>query len=201
MKLDVEGFWSGEGDGATPQPTLVQLALPPDAAPISWTLLVTADDATATVVVTEGLGRFTRERTLGVGTHVVVGRTIKVTAKSGAGIAAAVVPGGGAAASRQDGEWEVLDPEAASAFSQLAQNVASAQFLAANSDRLGIEVINDSAAILYLKWGGAAAVGGSNIKVLPGGYWSPPVRCTEALHGIWDAAGGGEALVTQYTKA
>lgn len=86
----------------------------------------------------------------------------------------------------------------------VAQSVADVVLKAANANRIGITIANDttSSAILYVRVGGTAATvasGGYTVAIQPGGYWEAPFRPTTAIHGIWGGAGPGFANVTEFT--
>lgn len=63
--------------------------------------------------------------------------------------------------------------------------------------RGGIRVENDAEAILYLNEGAAATTTAFMAKLLPGGVWREPHSISD-IHGLWAAAGGGAAEVTEY---
>lgn len=90
--------------------------------------------------------------------------------------------------------------------SNVAQNAASTALLAANANRKGASIVNDSASILYVSFSGAASL--TNYKVaipplingIPGYYeLAPESIFTGQILGIWAAAGAGAARVTELT--
>lgn len=104
------------------------------------------------------------------------------TAASGGGAASASVP-----------------TAANAAQSNVGQNVASVSLIAANTSRKGLSIFNDTTANLYISFSGAASTANFKVKVAAGGYYemAPEVIFTGQIFGIWDAAGAGNARVTE----
>lgn len=72
--------------------------------------------------------------------------------------------------------------------------------LAANPDRLGVIVVNDSTATLFLKYGVTASATSFTYKIGPGSTWEMPgVVYTGIIDGIWDANAAGAARCTELT--
>lgn len=96
---------------------------------------------------------------------------------------------------------------ATSAVTRVAVNVANVTLLAANANRKGATIENNSAASnLFLKLGATANIGAgteSFTAVLGAGvraYYEVPAGYTGIIDGIWDAAdAAGEALITELT--
>lgn len=89
----------------------------------------------------------------------------------------------------------------AAAQTNIAQNAASVQLLAANASRKDVSIFNDTAANLYVSFNGAASTANFKVQIAAGGYYSmqPGVTFTGVINGIWDAAGAGNARVTELT--
>lgn len=87
------------------------------------------------------------------------------------------------------------------AVTSVGQNVASQVLLAANASRKMGTVFNDSAANLYINLGAAAVIAGPFVvKVPAGGYYELPAPAySGSVNGIWDAAGAGNARVSEQT--
>lgn len=91
-------------------------------------------------------------------------------------------------------------PTAANAAqTNVAQNAASVQLLAANTSRKGFSIYNDSASVLYLSFSGAASTANYKVQVAANGYFeaSPEAVFTGAVAGIWAGAGAGNARITE----
>jgi hypothetical protein len=87
--------------------------------------------------------------------------------------------------------------------SQVPDNAADVQLVAANPARLGLQISNGSTVRLYLAAGTAAAsLTNYTAIVQPGGMWEPPAgsRFTAEVRGIWESdPGTGSAAITEYT--
>jgi hypothetical protein len=80
-----------------------------------------------------------------------------------------------------------------------ASSATNATLVAANVNRIGMIVYNDSTAILYLKYGATASATSFTVPMGPGAYWemAPPIY-TGQVDGIWSAA-NGNARITELT--
>lgn len=90
----------------------------------------------------------------------------------------------------------------ATAYTQtnVAQNAASVTLLASNGSRRGGILVNDTTAILYVKFGTPATATTANYKMVAGATLELPQPIyTGIITGIWLAAGAGLALVTEVT--
>lgn len=93
---------------------------------------------------------------------------------------------------------EVLAPKAATAavtrVPSSASNVANA--LAANPNRLGATIYNESTAICYVKFGAVAATNDYTVQIAAGGYFElPPAPIyTGRIDLIWSAANGAAQI-------
>lgn len=84
--------------------------------------------------------------------------------------------------------------------SQVADNAASVTLLAANANRLGASITNDSSARLYLKAGTTASTTDYTVSLLQHDHWEVPFGYTGKVDGIWASdPGDGAARVTEYT--
>lgn len=78
----------------------------------------------------------------------------------------------------------------------VASSITSETILAANSNRKGATIWNDSTAILYLEIGATAATNAFTAKLFASGYYEVPFHYTGVISGIWSAA-NGNALVRE----
>lgn len=75
----------------------------------------------------------------------------------------------------------------------VTSSASTGQLLAANSDRTGVLIHNNSTATLYLKYGATASIasGGYSVPMEPGSYWEMPQPVYRGqIDGIWSAANG-----------
>jgi hypothetical protein len=70
--------------------------------------------------------------------------------------------------------------------------------LAANSNRLGAIITNDSTSMLYLKYGSGSSSTSLTAKLVGGAYYEVPFNVTTALYGTWVSA-TGSARITEVT--
>ncbi|MCC5641263.1 hypothetical protein LC593_36800 [Nostoc sp. CHAB 5844] len=77
-------------------------------------------------------------------------------------------------------------------------SAASQTILAANSNRKGGTIWNNSTATLYVEFGNTASLTAFTAKLLAGGYFEIPFNYTGIIAGIWDAA-NGNAQVRELT--
>ena len=79
---------------------------------------------------------------------------------------------------------------------QSATNVTLASSL---TSRIGMVIHNDSTANLLIKYGATASATSYTYKVRPDGVYEMPysIVFTGQIDGIWDAAGAGNARVTE----
>lgn len=82
----------------------------------------------------------------------------------------------------------------------VAGNASSVTILAANTDRLGASVYNDSTAILYLRYSATAATSSAfTVKLFPEDYHEIFGGYTGQLTGIW-ASAAGNARITELSS-
>ena len=77
-------------------------------------------------------------------------------------------------------------------------STTSNTLLAANSNRKGASIWNNSTATLYVELGATASNTVYTVKVDAGGYYEIPYGYTGAIAGIWSAA-NGNALVREFS--
>jgi hypothetical protein len=82
--------------------------------------------------------------------------------------------------------------------STVSASTTSGALLAANSNRVGATIWNNSTANLFIDLDSAASTTDFSAKISPGGYYELPFRYTGVISGIWDAA-NGNALVRELT--
>lgn len=93
-----------------------------------------------------------------------------------------------------------LDAAGTAVQSNVAQSAVSVTIRAALASRLGLIVVNDADADLYLSFSGAASVSNYALRLAPGDTWTNGgPTFTGAVTGIWGAAGAGFARVTELT--
>lgn len=85
------------------------------------------------------------------------------------------------------------------ALTQPAQSATTVTVLAANAIRRGFVIVNDSAADLYLAFAATATTTAFTKKLGPGQEWERRGGYSGVISGIWSAAGGGAARVTEET--
>lgn len=76
---------------------------------------------------------------------------------------------------------------------------ASTTLLAANANRLGATIYNDSTSFLYLKLGATASTSSFAVKMEPGAYYEVPFGYTGIIDGIWSADASGAARIVELT--
>lgn len=83
--------------------------------------------------------------------------------------------------------------------SSVTSVATDATILAANADRKGATVFNESTATLrLLVAAGTSSATNYTVKLLAGAYYEVPFGYTGVIKGIWDAANGA-ARVTEFT--
>ncbi len=80
----------------------------------------------------------------------------------------------------------------------VASSIVSVTLLAANSNRLGAIIWNNSASDLYVDLDAEASASNFAVKVAAdGGYYELPFAYTGVVSGIWDTA-DGNAMVREF---
>lgn len=85
---------------------------------------------------------------------------------------------------------------ATSTPSSVAAAITSGVILAANSNRKGATIWNESTANLFIEFGATASTIAFTAKLTAGGYYEVPFYYTGVISGIW-AAANGNALVRE----
>lgn len=86
---------------------------------------------------------------------------------------------------------------ASATVTQVASSATVVTLQAANADRRGLLIFNDSTAALYVKYGSAASATSFSVKIAAGGYWEmPQPPYSGIVTGIW-ASANGNAYVTE----
>lgn len=85
-----------------------------------------------------------------------------------------------------------------SALTSVADNAASVTLLAANVNRRGASIYNDSGAVLYLKCGAAASLTSFTVRLVPNAYFEMPFGYIGVIDGIWASSVGGSARITEF---
>ncbi len=88
---------------------------------------------------------------------------------------------------------------ATSVITSVADNIADTLLLASNATRAGASIYNNSNADMYVALAVAVSPISFTTKIQAGGYYEVPANYSGAIHGIWTAALGGAALITEIT--
>ncbi|MEH2357543.1 hypothetical protein [Nostoc sp.] len=80
----------------------------------------------------------------------------------------------------------------------VASSTTTVTILAANSNRKGATIWNDSTANLFIEFGATSTTTAFTAKLFAGGYYEVPFHYTGVISGIWSAA-NGNALVRELT--
>lgn len=89
-------------------------------------------------------------------------------------------------------------PSGTATLSNVSGSASSVTVLAANTSRLGVVIVNDSTADLYIKFGTTASTSSFTYHLYPGQTFSDAGGYTGRIDGIWSAANGA-ARVTELT--
>jgi hypothetical protein len=89
-------------------------------------------------------------------------------------------------------------PTATTAVTQVASSASNVTLKAANVDRYGLTVHNDSTQVLYLKLGATASSTSYTVRMIAQSYYEVPYGYTGRVDGIW-ASANGNAYVTEVT--
>jgi hypothetical protein len=96
--------------------------------------------------------------------------------------------------------WLVTEQKSATAtLANVASSASSVTLQASNSSRKGLNIFNDSTAILYVKFGATASTSSYTVQIAAGGYYelpASPALYTGIVDGIW-ASANGNARVTE----
>lgn len=83
-------------------------------------------------------------------------------------------------------------------LANVAGSASSVTLIAANADRLGATIFNDSTSALYVKFGSTASATSFVVKMQANDYYEIPNGYTGIITGIWDTA-TGNARTTELT--
>ena len=87
-----------------------------------------------------------------------------------------------------------------SAVTSVADNAANVTLLAANANRLGASIKNDSSARLFIKLGATATTASHSAMLEQNGYYEVPSGYTGIIDGIWASdPNDGAARITELT--
>lgn len=101
-------------------------------------------------------------------------------------------------ASDQTGSVHVVQKAQTASTSNVTASATSVTVLAANNNRKGAQIYNDSAAILYLKFGSTASTSSYTVPLAAGAYYELPAGYVGIVDGIW-ASATGAARITEET--
>ena len=76
---------------------------------------------------------------------------------------------------------------------------SSTTLLAANANRKGATIYNDSTVALYIKFGVTASATDFTVKLSPNNYYEVPNGYTGRIDGIWASDASGAARITELT--
>lgn len=93
----------------------------------------------------------------------------------------------------------LIKRSSSSAVTSVAASTSNVTLLAANSNRLGASVYNDSNKDLYLKLGATASTSSFTVKVRRGAFYEVAFNYAGIIDGIWDSGVSGSARVTENT--
>jgi len=83
-------------------------------------------------------------------------------------------------------------------LTNVAGSASSVTLLASNANRLGATIVNDSTAILYVKFGTTASSTSYTVRMTLNAYYEVPFGYTGRIDGIWTVA-AGNARITELT--
>jgi len=83
-------------------------------------------------------------------------------------------------------------------LTNVAGSASSVTLLSANANRLGATIVNDSSAILYVKFGTTASSTSYTVRMTLNAYYEVPFGYTGRIDGIWTVA-AGNARITELT--
>lgn len=90
-------------------------------------------------------------------------------------------------------------PAGTSATSNVVSSLSNVTILAANANRLGATVYNDSNSRLFLKFGATASLSSFTVRMGSQDYFEVPAGYTGIIDGIWAPRVDGNARVTELT--
>lgn len=94
----------------------------------------------------------------------------------------------------------VFSSAATATLSNVNDTASSTQLSAANANRKGWSVTNDSSSILYINFGATASTTAYSVQLAPGAYYEMPAPIyTGVINGIWSGDSTGAARITELT--
>lgn len=90
-------------------------------------------------------------------------------------------------------------PAGTSAVTSVGSAIVNTLILAANTDRLGATIFNDSQSRLFLKLGAVASTTSYTVRISMMGYYEVPFNYVGIIDGIWSPNVSGDARVTEFT--
>lgn len=100
----------------------------------------------------------------------------------------------------REGRQIVRENSGTATETQVSDTATSATLLAANTQRIGCSIQNDSSAVLYIKCGTTASATDYTARLVQYSYWEAPYGYTGRIDGIWASdPGDGAARITEYT--
>lgn len=93
----------------------------------------------------------------------------------------------------------LIKRSASSAVTSVAASTSSVTLLAANANRLGASIYNDSNKDLFLKLGATASTTSFTVKVRKGAFYEVAFGYAGVIDGVWDTGVSGAARVTENT--
>jgi hypothetical protein len=93
----------------------------------------------------------------------------------------------------------VVNVADAATLSNVASSATNVTLLAANANRIGATIFNDSTQVLYVKFGATASSTSYTVQVAASGYYEVPAPVYRGIiDGIW-ASANGNARLTELT--
>lgn len=89
-----------------------------------------------------------------------------------------------------------FDPATSATVTAVASSATVVTLQAANVERRGLTIYNDSTKILFVKLGSAASASSFSVKISSNGYFEVPSDYTGIVTGLWQAV-NGSAYVTE----
>jgi hypothetical protein len=87
----------------------------------------------------------------------------------------------------------------AAALANVSSSATNVTLQAANANRIGLLIFNDSTQILYVKYGATASSSSYTVQLAAGAYWEMPAPVYRGIvDGIW-ASANGNARMTELT--
>lgn len=102
----------------------------------------------------------------------------------------------------KDGDNQIIDlaNPSTGALDSVNDSTTEGPVLAANANRKGATIFNDSTEVLYLALSDeVASATNYTVKMAPGGYYEVPFGYTGEINGLWANNASGAARVTELT--